>query len=266
MDPSRARALVALDNSFYAANAAAFSQTRTAPRDGWRRVLETLPGPAPSSLDVLDVAAGNLRFERFCAAALPGVEMRAVAVDACDELAAPAAEELPWVEYHRWDVLAALLDKGMCGAEALGATPAAFDLAACFGFMHHVPGRKARTSLLKALVDAARPGGTVAVSLWRFLDDERLAGKAREATERARRSPAVADLVGALEPGDALLGWQDEADAFRYCHSFSDDETDDLVRAVEAHADVVARFSADGNSGRLNTYLVLRRHPEETPC
>ena len=40
--------------------------------------------------------------------------------------------------------------------------------------MHHVPGRALRERLLDALAAHTAPGGILALSLWRFMDDERL--------------------------------------------------------------------------------------------
>ena len=55
------------------------------------------------------------------------------------------------------------------------------------------------------------------------------------------------------------MGWQDERDAFRFCHHASDAEIDMLVEAVSSRAHVVARYNADGASGRLNQYVVLEK-------
>ena len=133
------------------------------------------------------------------------------------------------------------------------------DLAVCFGFMHHIPVREWRTAVLRALVECLRSGGVVCVSFWRFLDDERLARKADEATVRAAESMQLARLVRAFDAGDRLLGWQDRQDSFRYCHHFSDAEIDALVASVAGRARAIARFQADGRSGNLNDYLVLQK-------
>lgn len=256
MDARTTRALAALDNRFYAAYAESFSRTRGSAWAGWRRCLGIVLGEASRTrLDVLDVAAGNLRFERFLAHEAPELDVTATAVDACAPLA-QAQDMPPGTRFVEHDVLEALID-GKAGALGVGRT--SFDLVACFGFMHHVPGKRNRARLLGALVDAARPKGIVAASFWRFLDDGRLAAKARAATERAAEEPRLAELVRGFEPGDALLGWQGERDAWRYCHGFSDAEIDELVAAVSGHTEVLARYRADGAAGRLNTYLVLRR-------
>lgn len=144
----------------------------------------------------------------------------------------------------------------------------AFDMVACFGFFHHVPGQEARQQLLQELLALAKPGGLVAVSLWRFADHPPLREKAQRSTQKALEwwNHESADAPLDLDPGDYLLGWGEPAatgngataPAFRYCHSFSDDEIDALVASAAPNAFPEVRYFADGRTGRLNTYLVFR--------
>ena len=290
MDERTARALIALNNRFYAEHAASFSATRQAPWAGWRRVIEEATAlgaigtestdaadadaPARPELHVLDLAAGNLRFERFLAEFLPATPLAIDALDRCDALMAAAPggnSSRVRVRTHHRDILEALL-AGIGASDAL-APRAPYDLAVCFGFMHHVPTLALRTRLLAALVRALCPGGAAAVSFWQFMDDERLARKAARAEAAARAAaaapgnlrgstpaPALGFSPAALEPGDHLLGWQDDPSAFRYCHHASDAEIDALVATLPVGtAREAARFSADGASGALNRYLILQR-------
>ena len=265
MDTRTARALAALDNRFYNAHVASFSQTRNAPWDGWGRCLDAATEPAAGAPPrVLDVAAGNLRFERFLAARTGWANAQVLALDACSELAGPALMDLPRTSFRRADVLDALFSARE-SETPFSLIPAcdgnhSFDFVACFGFMHHVPGSGARADLLRALLQTVQPGGTAAVSFWQLEKSKRLVRKAREATEAARHDPELAHIVSALEHGDWLLGWQGAADAYRYAHSFSDTEVDALAHGVRDLAQVVERFSADGAPEPLNAYLVLRRN------
>lgn len=261
MDTATARALIELDTAFYRAHAESFSATRQAPWQGWRQVAGLLRDRARTAgaLSVLDLACGNLRFERFLSAELAGCTLAFHAVDNCPELVdAPAAESA--VRLHTVDILGKLL----AGNDPLAGIPRR-DVAVCFGFMHHVPGFELRRAVLDALVDHTEPGGVVAISFWQFMHDERLARKARATTEAH-----VAELPGgpcpavpggaALETGDYLLPWQDSEHALRYCHHFDDAEIDRLVATLPAGAvREIARFSADGRSGDLNRYLILER-------
>ena len=256
MDMQEARRLSDITNKFYRTVHASFSATRQSPWPGWDRVAEVTfpldsdgdyaggervgnryadggqPGDAAGGgrpFDVLDLACGNLRFERFLESRVPNA--RVWAVDICDELAELAvADDLPGVYYQHVD---------------LASDPTAVDAPACdlcvsFGFMHHLPSAEQRAAVLRTLAEHTRTGGFVAVSFWQFAHNERL---------RAKATP----LDG---PGDYLMGWQHEQDVWRYCHSFEDDEIDALVATLPADVREVERFSADGN---LNRYVILGR-------
>lgn len=297
MDTETARSLINLNSRFYAHHAATFSATRSAPWEGWQRVADVVSDRldgSPDSLSILDLACGNLRFERFLAERLPHAAIRVTAVDNCPALAADTAE-LARVDYRNVDVLTLLLaDKregtgqnavgergaasksnvaNMSGAvskpratkpdeNALAAAfpRAACDLAVCFGFMHHVPDSSLRLAVLSRLIDSVRPGGIVAVSFWQFMNDERLARKAARSLEIAlSRPPFEGFAPESFEEGDHFLGWQADDAAFRYCHHFTTEEIDHLASLVSSAAHPVAAFSADGSNRSLNRYLVLQR-------
>lgn len=260
MDIETARRLVALNNRFYAEHAASFAATRSAPWAGWQRVadlfeahvLRDRPLQPPS---VADLACGNLRFEAYFEQRLGHLRPTYHAVDACPNLLAHASG-LPGagrIHPRRLDILDTLL-AGRDLADKL-ACPLC-DLTVSFGFMHHIPGNRTRQAYLAALCDLTRPGGLIALSLWRFMDDERLARKARHADAIAART--VVDPA-ALEPGDHFLGWQDDASPQRFCHHFTETEIDALAASVGTQACEIARWAADGASGTLNRYLVLER-------
>ena len=145
------------------------------------------------------------------------------------------ANEFPFVRFQKMDVLGRLVHEADLAA-AFEAPPC--QLVSCFGLFHHVPGARYRAALLDALVRCAKPGGFVAVSLWQFMDEPGIAAKAQ-----AVHAQALLDNV----PG-----------AYRYCHHFTDGEVDGLVASVAGRARLVARFSSDGRTGALNTYVVLQ--------
>ena len=257
MDALTARLLTRLTSDFYGQVAPSFSATRQAPWPGWQRLLEEM-GPLPhGSLRVLDLACGNLRFERFLAERLVSdtlskhsVVVRAV--DSCDALACSVLPSGIDIEYVHLDIAEALYGEHDL-ANYLGR--GTFDLAVCFGYLHHLALPEHRTRVLKALVESLAPGGIAAVSLWQLSQSERLLAKAQATTAQA------VEVLGfhGLEAGDYLLGWQGRTDVLRYCHDFSESEIDELARAVSPLAHETTRFSADGATGNLNRYLVLRR-------
>ena len=244
MDLQTARRLSDLTTTFYAHVSTSFSATRQAPWPGWKRVAElaweedrATAGPSDACGDtyhVLDLACGNLRFARF--AQQQHTNVRVWAVDNCDDLA--AADDN--VCYQHLDLAHTLLDDQDL-SQALDAPLC--DLCVCFGFMHHVPLPQHRSAVLRALVDHAAPGGLIAVSFWQFERDARIMAKAQPLADK----------------GDYLLGWQGRQDVRRYCHSFDEGDIDELIRAVAPLAQEIERFSADGKSGDLNRYVVLRR-------
>ena len=246
MDLDTARRLCDLTSTFYGEVAGSFDGTRQQDWPGWEHVGEAAGLLAGHSLRVFDLACGNLRYERHLANR--GMSIDCYAVDSCDELvqrgiaSLPAYEGALRVAYQHLDVLGTLLD----GADLTKAIEApACELSVSFGFLHHVPQPELRAQVLHALVAHTAPGGFVAVSFWQFAHNARLMSKALP--------------VEGGDQGDYLLGWQGRTDVVRYCHSFSEEEVDRLVRACTPQARQVARFSADGRSGDLNRYIVLRR-------
>lgn len=269
MDTTTMQALIALNTAFYREQAESFSSTRETPWLGWRRLipflragmLEAEVAAHEPTMSVLDVACGNLRFERFLTQELPAVRFRFHAVDNCGELAS-GAHGLPGLAFHELDVLQRLLaqnDEAAAQATQLDALPSC-DFVGCFGFMHHVPSFELRARLLRLLVECARPGGFIAVSFWQFMHDARLARKAVDAERAARTRPELLALnLQELERDDHLLGWQN-TDALRYCHHFEDEEVNRLIAALPAGtAHEVCRYTADGRSGDLNRYVILQR-------
>ena len=211
-------------------------------------------GAARPAISVFDLACGNLRFERYLAEALPHADVRAYAVDSCDELAAEAGNPAIPVTYESSDIVGGLI----AGAPLCELHHAPqVDMAVSFGFLHHVPGAALRVRVLDGLIDAVRPGGCVAVSLWQFMNNPALAAKARIA--HAHACEALGLAADAFDEGDYLLGWNNVEGAWRYCHHFSDEEVARLIDAVSPRAHLVDAFEADGRTDAMNKYLVLQK-------
>ena len=287
MDKRTAEQLAQATSRFYAEHAASFSATRARPWAGWYRCADMLvelagargggggadvkrggagtggrtggEAHANGGLELLDLACGNLRFERFMHEAHPQTPLSMYAVDGDDALVfdlAHAMDAAGELSYQHLDIVEALqTERALTGALEAPVC----DAAVCFGFMHHVPQFLWRRRLLDALVRGVRPGGLVFVTLWQFADDADRAAKASETTQRAAEELGIDEEE--LGEGDYILGWQDAPGAWRYCHHFSDSEIDRLAAEQEANgkAKLAASFSADGKGGRQNRYLVLRR-------
>ncbi len=237
MDINTARNLATLTTDFYARASTSFSATRQAPWKGWTHVRDLFASLVPSTRSrepsVLDLACGNLRFEKYLLQ--QGDVFCAWAYDNCDDLAQDAPGN---VEFSHLDIVGTLLDgNDLC--QAIASPPC--DLSVCFGFMHHIALPEHRAAVLRALVEHTRPGGIVVVSFWQFARDPRLLSKAQPLEDE----------------GDYLMGWQNQEGLARYCHSFSDAEIDRLVSLVAPQACEQERFWADGKSDSLNCYVVL---------
>lgn len=238
-----------LNATFYRENSESFDRTRQTAWPGWKRVLGQLFNEDhEGAVSILDVACGNMRFEKYLLDTFPTTQLHAVCVDSCDELAVP----VDGCEYRNCDIVQRLAD-GKSLSECWGR---GYDAVVSFGFFHHVPGARLRMRLLEELIDTAAPSGLVAVSLWRFASDEKTRAKAERTTTEAL---AALPVVAELEEGDYLLGWNDVPGTYRYCHSFDDSEIEGLVAETSNHARLVDRFKADGHTGDSNEYLVFRK-------
>ena len=251
MEKQTIKILNRLNADFYRMNSESFDRSRQKPWPGWERVINhTARTATDGTLHVLDVASGNMRFEKHLADCLDGIALHAVCIDSCDEL----ATSVPGCDYLHRDVVRDLLNTESID-KAWGSL---YDLVVSFGFLHHIPGTGLRARLLEELVRAARPQGVIAVSLWRFASDDAM-------REKAERSTAEAldrlHLHGELENGDYLLGWNDTSGSYRYCHSFDEQDAEHLISHVASCAELADRFKADGRTGALNEYLVFRKRP-----
>lgn len=272
MNVAFAKKLCELNNLFYRNQAVSFSDTRHAKWSGWERCLaEAITVfKAKQDLHVLDAACGNLRFEEYlasyCESSSMNLHVSVHALDACDDLLPDVCEGTTSahcdmeVTYTHCDIIQKLADntfKDVLASE--GPNKEFADLAVAFGFMHHIPLPKWRLQLLSDMVSATAPGGFVFISFWRFMDDEGMAAKALKTHEEALAYYAQGlNSAQQFNEGDYLLGWRNTPGAYRYCHSFSDEEIDFLAASVADRAECSARFRADGRTGSLNEYLVLR--------
>ena len=266
MDEMNARRLVALNTEFYRQAAGSFSATRHGSWPGWEIVADCLehdlPGrclDAPSStacahaldasqISVLDLACGNMRFEAFLEERMPDHRFTFDAVDNCMQF--DCMQTRTPVAFHELDLVESLMADTL--EQDLGISPCM--AVACFAFLHHIPSTELRERFMRSLVSLAAPGGLVFVSLWSFADEPDFAANALATTQKA-----IDELGLDLDPSDYLLGWQNNPGLYRYCHSFDEDEADDLAECVEPHARLIRRYRADGRSGKMNTYLVFQR-------
>jgi SAM-dependent methyltransferase len=228
MDEITIRRLNDINREFYRVTADQFDQTRGRAWPGWARLLPHVGSP----LSVLDVGCGNGRFGVYLGEHVAEVSYHGI--DSNPALLARARANLPDGRFSQRDVVENPPDAGQ------------YDLVGLFGVIHHLPGGRQRRDFMRALAARVEPGGLLAFACWRFYDFERF---------RERITPWPDDLV--VEAGDYLLDWRRGETALRYCHHVDDDEHAALVAATGL--DEIDTYRADGFSGTVNRYSILRK-------
>lgn len=118
-----------------------------------------------------------------------------------------------------------------------------------FGLWHHIPSYELRLYNLHLLAERLAENGRLCVSFWQFAEDSAYAHKLIKPESLVDKVGVVADE---FETGDFFLGWQDEAEALRYCHSFSDEEINRLAHDLG----LPYRILVGSGNDRTNRYLV----------
>ncbi len=247
--------LIAINRRFYSEVAGDFDATRSHSWPGWSRAIghaAPLPG---QPLRVLDVGCGNGRLVdtiaeyRGDAFEYLGIDFSQALLDRARTRYAGRAQ----ITFEACDVLAP-------GAGLPQRDPG-FDLIALFGVLHHVPGAATRRALLQQLLDRLRPGGILAVTAWQFGDRKRF--RARMVPVDTYNSQAGEPIDPAqLESGDHLLRFANAA-ALRYCNHCS--EADLRTLFAEMSVQWLDHYAADGKTGDLNAYAVVRSPAQALP-
>ncbi len=227
-----------INQTFYAKAAEGFDQTRRRAWLGWTQALSITDSPIQS---IIDIGCGNGRFAIFLAGR-QRASFDYTGIDSSRVLLSLARERLSNLE----QVNLRLIEHDLVAHE-LPAMRA--QLVVLFGLLHHVPGFAQRRALLARCAGLLAPGGYLIFAAWRFYEEQRF---------RARILPWGSDIP--VEKNDYLLDWRRGERALRYCHYVDDAEHEDLVAATGLS--VTADFRADGSSGRLNRYSVLKREIE----
>jgi tRNA (uracil-5-)-methyltransferase TRM9 len=247
MSETTQRRLLALNREFYATVAEPFDATRAGLPIGWQRLQSWLPAaPTARPLRILDVGCGNGRWAR----ALDGWGMPCLytGIDADTKLLHLAAVNTCALTTVQCVFKEA--DFTVPGwSNTLGLQPATFDVVVCLAALHHVPGQRLRTQVVTELATLLAPEAVLIFSHWQFLDSTRFVRK-----QIAWQTIGLTGME--VEPGDALLPWQQGHYAVRYVHQIDERELAALAEA--AGLTVMTIYYADGKEGNLNLYAVLK--------
>ena len=252
--------LIRLNNNFYREHGDSFFATRQSAWPGWRTLTDLLRNDPDFNLDairIIDLACGNLRFLDYLSHELPKSTFNYHAVDNNPVMLAYDSPSLAHsISYQDIDILDLLLKQESLPEHL---PPGTFDLSLCFGFMHHIPTEAYRIAIFDYLIQATRPGGYMVVSFWQFMNNPDMAKRAIEVSSQARQELAGSGTELSLEQNDMILGWSNTADAYRYCHSFSQTEVDAIASRFSGGTKTIVTYLADGRSNDLNIYLVLQK-------
>ena len=243
-----------LNTRFYQAISSDFSRTRQNSWPGWEKFAQDIFAQLPEYPYILDFACGNMRFAKFCGKIIPqfnylGLDNNKALADSYEKTCLQAGQKLA---FNKVDLL-----KDSCQSCLLNN----FNLVVSFGFFHHIPSYKKRIEILQQLIDAAVQGGFVAISLWQFMKDKKIATKAQASTNNALQyfeTQAQYQALLQTQKNDYFLSWDQAENVYRYCHNFEEAEIDSIVSDIKT-ARLISSFNADGKNNALNRYLVFQK-------
>jgi tRNA (uracil-5-)-methyltransferase TRM9 len=232
--------LLDLNRRFYAAVGVEFDRTRQSLPTGMvdlARRVQQMPAAR-----ILDAGCGNGRFAR--ALAQVGATVTYHGVDADPQLLALAAaqtQDLP-------GIAATFQAADLAAPGWAEAAPGEFDAVVCLAVLHHFPGYALRQRIVADLAGLLAPRGVLALSTWQFGSIDRF-------VDRQVAWDQIGLAAEDVEPGDALLPWNQGVYALRYVHQLDLAEIEQL--AAGAGLRIAASFRSDGKEGNLNLYTLL---------
>lgn len=247
------RQLNQLNHQFYQQVAADFSSSRSYYWQGWNKLVpyvEKLANHNRQKVTVLDLGCGNGRFGLFLSSQLPKLKLFYLGLDNSKELLqlAKTQHKMNYIDasFIETDLVELLLKDKLLEK----VTPLAPQFITTMGLLHHVPSFKLRKKLIINLAQILPTGGYLTFTTWNFLDNKRFHKKIVDPTQFELE-------VEELEKNDVILDWKKNKTAYRYCHHTDTEELKKLVAA--SGLTKISQFKADGKSGKLNTYTVLKK-------
>lgn len=255
MDDSLIRQLNTLNQEFYHTTAESFSDSRSYYWQGWNKLVPYIQELANDRqrISVLDIGSGNGRFGLFIKDQLPAESIQYTAVDSSPDLLQIAEQTYEPLRlqptFIKLDIVTALLNNTF--TKKLNDHSAHMVL--LLGVLHHIPSHELRKKLIQRLAEVTIKSGYVAITTWNFMESDKLKKKIVD--------PKIVKIdPEQLEAGDTILDWQRGQTAYRYCHYTDEEERRQLIEAAEeVGLKIVSQFTADGKTGKLNTYLIFQK-------
>jgi SAM-dependent methyltransferase len=244
MDDHIIERLLEINYQFYQSFAVEFSETRRRIQPGVLRVIEKLP----QRMSLLDLGCGNgelatVLLERSFSGNYTGV-------DFCEnllEIASQAARS--GLVSGPLEVRFLVADISQPGWSQI-VQDSYYDQILAFAALHHVPGKARRYVLLQDIRNLLSPKGFFYLSVWQFLNSDRL---------RKRIIPweSVGITEDMVEEGDFLIDWRRGGSGIRYVHLFTSNDLQELASLNGFQ--VIDEFYSDGYEGRLGLYQIWRK-------
>ncbi|MFH2118267.1 MAG: class I SAM-dependent methyltransferase [Candidatus Paceibacterota bacterium] len=237
---------------FYQLTATEFSKTRSFYWQGWKNLLPIIDPLAKqkTQFKVLDVGCGNGRFGEFLFRKSKIKKLIYHGLDNSQELLNFAEQRLAPLKFEKEFMTIDLVESLLNQTITEKIPYKKYHLATLFGILHHIPSQKLRLELIRLLGDSLVSGGFLVLTAWRFLNEKRF--------EKKQIHPSIVQIdPEELEENDYILDWQQGITAHRYCHYTGEQEMKKLID--HSGLELVQEYTADGKSGNLNHYVVLRK-------
>jgi len=239
MEPETARRLLDINQKFYTGFAEPFAETRSTPQPGFSKLLDYLPWPCQT---VVDIGCGNGRFGKFLAQFKP--DFVYTGVDFTE----------PFLEIAGNSISGDFISRDISKPGFLEGQ-GKYDLAVCLATLQHIPGMQNRLSILKEIADHILDHARIFVSNWQFIKSDRQMRKILDWKIVGIRPDEV-------DPDDYLLSWQRNGQGVRYVHLIDQPEMSWLAAA--AGLIIIDQYYSDGKEGNLNLYTVLGKQDVDT--
>lgn len=244
MHPQIFERLRALNHEFYQTFAERFADKRARLQPGILHTLEQYP---PSGR-ILDLGCGHgVLAEKLIAGGHLGAYL---GLDLSEGMIALACEAVkhPCVHFEQADLSLGTWPDVQDNVGKQFQSPYATVYA--FASLHHIPGGKRRRELIQEVFELMPSGGHWILSVWDFLQSERLRG-------RVLPWSYVDIETNQLDDGDYLIDWRHGGQGVRYVHHFTPEALMNL--AERGGFEVVDTFRMDGENGQLGLYQVWKK-------